>query len=87
MKEIFAFLFVLSLLPVHCFAESCAVEKKEEYEKLLNCLYELDVDEAFGAKEAYKIVTMFEAVADNDARCKKMDSLLYEMRKTIELYQ
>ena len=65
-------------------AASCAFEKDDEYQKLAAELYELDPEEAFGAKEAYKIVRMFEAVADEQQRCKKMDRLLEDMREAID---
>ena len=84
MKKIALSFVLLSLLcPSQSFTKSCAVEKDDEYQKLADELYKLDPEEAFGAKEAYKIVRMFEAVAGEQERCKKMDRLLEDMRDAI----
>ncbi|MDD6181455.1 MAG: hypothetical protein PUB01_05220 [Desulfovibrionaceae bacterium] len=87
MKTIVVAVMALLLTGTAARAESCAVEKRAEYEALAEKLYAVDPEEAFGAKEAYRIVGMFEAVAPPEERCRKMDRLLEDMRDAIEAAQ
>ena len=77
----------LSQSSTYAFAESCAAEKRAEYEELAEQLYAIDREEALGAKEAYRVVRMYETFAEGDARCVQMNRLLQDMRETIRIYE
>ena len=67
--------------------ENCAAQKKDEFNNLLDQIKEIDIEMAMEARNAYGMVSSFEAFDDKSPACTHINRLLNDMKETIELYK
>ena len=84
MKIICIVFMLITLLSAQAQA-NCAIEKKGEYDVLLQELRDLDADLAIEARKAYGIVSGYEAFEKDAPRCAYIDKLLREMKEMIDI--
>ena len=63
---------------------NCAIEKKPEFDALLEELRTLDVDMALAARKAFGIVSSFEAFDKESERCEHINKLIEDVKESIE---
>lgn len=63
---------------------NCAIEKKPEFDALIEELRKLDVDMALGARKAFGIVSSFEAFDRESERCEHINKLIEDVKESIE---
>ena len=78
-----AIVVLLLLISTSAYA-NCAIEKKDEFDKLNEKLKEFDMDLALEAKRAFGMISAYEAFDDKSPRCTHIDNLLDNMRDSID---